>query len=128
MNNQQIKQDQKRFLNILLECGKLRYKKFKQYGDCYKDFGVLGITLRLNDKINRIKNYYENQHKNPLITNEIEKSDESIKDTLKDICNYSIMGLMILENELNEIQQKYSEDIPIPEFNEILKEIQNESN
>ena len=60
-------------------------KKNSDYGNSYKDFGLIGILVRLNDKINRI------------LTLEYKKTEvmsESIEDSINDLYNYCIIGLM----------------------------------
>ena len=64
---------------------KLFIKKNSDYGNSYKDFGLIGILVRLNDKINRI------------LTLEYKKTEvmnESIEDSINDLYNYCIIGLM----------------------------------
>jgi len=65
-------------------------RKNKDYGDAFADFGLLGILVRLNDKIKRAITITENSIS--LV------EDEKIKDTLIDIHNYAAMGLMLANN------------------------------
>ena len=60
--------------------------KNADYGNSFKDFGFLGIMVRLNDKINRMKSLVENK------TNKV--SSESFMDTVQDLYNYTLLGLM----------------------------------
>ena len=62
-------------------------KKNKDYGKSYEDFGLMGIIVRMNDKINRIKSIY--------LKEEIEVKHEAIEDSINDLYNYSILGLML---------------------------------
>lgn len=62
-------------------------KKNKDYGKSYEDFGLIGIIIRMNDKINRIKSI--------CIKNEIEVKNEKIEDSINDLYNYTILGLML---------------------------------
>ena len=80
----------KQLEEIHKEALELFKKKNKDYGDAFADFGLLGILVRLNDKIKRAITITENSRS--LV------EDEKIKDTLIDIHNYAAMGLMLAEN------------------------------
>lgn len=61
--------------------------KNENYGSSYKDFGIVGIFVRLNDKLNRIL----------TLTNGMEdKVDEKIEDTLMDVINYCCIGMLLI--------------------------------
>ena len=62
-------------------------RKNQDYGDAFADFGLIGILVRLNDKLKRAISITENSIS--LV------EDEKIKDTLIDIHNYAAMGLML---------------------------------
>ena len=53
-------------------------------------FGEVGIIVRLSDKTERLKH---------LISNNLKESNESIKDTLIDIANYTLILLLVMDNE-----------------------------
>ncbi len=59
-------------------------------------FGNIGVLVRLNDKIERLKN---------LILNNKEVNNESIYDTWLDIANYGLIGLMCEEKLWPNINQ-----------------------
>ena len=80
----------KQLEEIHKEALELFKKKNKDYGDAFAAFGLLGILVRLNDKIKRAITITENSIS--LV------EDEKIKDTLIDIHNYAAMGLMLAEN------------------------------
>ena len=82
----------KQLEEIHQEALELFKRKNKDYGDAFADFGLLGILVRLNDKIKRAITITENSIS--LV------EDEKIQDTLIDIHNYAAMGLM-LANEKN---------------------------
>jgi sporulation protein YlmC with PRC-barrel domain len=90
--------DQKRFLKVLLDASELRFEKLKQYGLCYDSFGAMGISMRLKDKVSRLINFYESQLYNKDIEKSFRESSETVKDTLLDIINYAVMGIMVIEN------------------------------
>ena len=77
----------KQLEEIHKEALELFKRKNKDYGDAFADFGLLGILVRLNDKIKRAITITENSIS--LV------EDEKIKDTLIDIHNYAAMGLML---------------------------------
>jgi hypothetical protein len=66
-------------------------KKNADYGSASFDLGLNGNMVHLWDKIRRYRNLVENKDKTPNF--------ESIEDTLKDIMGYSIIGLIILQEE-----------------------------
>ena len=80
----------KQLEEIHQEALELFKRKNKDYGDAFADFGLLGILVRLNDKIKRAITITENSIS--LV------EDEKIQDTLIDIHNYAAMGLMLAEN------------------------------
>ena len=66
-------------------------KKNKDYGDSFAKFGVIGVLMRIGDKIQRSLSITKNGV-NLVI-------DESIRDTLLDLHNYSAMALMLLDEK-----------------------------
>ena len=66
-------------------------KKNKDYGDAFADYGSIGVLVRLGDKIRRCQS----------ITNSGIQlvNDESLRDTLIDLHNYSAMAIMLLDEE-----------------------------
>ena len=78
----QMKQIQNEALELFI-------KKNIDYGDAFAKFGVIGVLMRIEDKIQRALSITKNG------VNLI--NDENIKDTLLDLHNYSAMALMLLE-------------------------------
>jgi len=77
--------------DIQSEVGELLSKKNNDYGDDnLLGDGLYGIAIRLGDKINRIKN---------LCKKDKPEVDESIRDTLIDICGYSLNAIRLLDEE-----------------------------
>ena len=62
-------------------------KKNADYGNSFADFELIGVIVRLNDKINRILNLGEDAANKMQI-------DEKIEDTINDLYNYCVIGLM----------------------------------
>jgi len=63
-------------------------KKNIDYGDAFAKYGVIGVLMRIEDKLQRCMSITKNG------VNLIK--DEGIKDTLLDLHNYSAMALMLL--------------------------------
>jgi hypothetical protein len=70
-------------------------KKNIDYGDAFAKFGVIGVLMRIEDKIQRSLSITNNG------VNLV--GDEGIKDTLLDLHNYAAMALMLL-NENKQVQ------------------------
>ena len=64
-------------------------KKNADYGDAFAKYGVIGVLMRIEDKIQRSLSISKNG------VNLVK--DEGIKDTLLDLHNYAAMALMLLE-------------------------------
>jgi len=73
-------------------------KKNADYGDSFKTFGVIGVLVRLQDKINRAISITS---KSVILV-----EDESLKDTLLDLHNYAAMALMLLDEETTEKKEE----------------------
>ena len=66
-------------------------KKNTDYGDAFADYGPIGVLVRMGDKIRRLQNISKNNV--TLVKN------ESIRDTLIDLHNYSAMAIMLLDEK-----------------------------
>ena len=64
-------------------------RKNADYGDAFAKYGVIGVLMRIEDKIQRALSITKNG------VNLVK--DEGIKDTLLDLHNYAAMALMLLE-------------------------------
>ena len=64
-------------------------KKNSDYGDAFAKFGVVGVLMRIEDKIQRALSITKNG------VNMVD--DESIRDTLMDLHNYAAMAVMLLD-------------------------------
>ena len=69
-------------------------KKNIDYGDAFAKYGVIGVLMRIEDKIQRSLSITNNG------VNLV--NDEGIKDTLLDLHNYAAMALMLLNENENE--------------------------
>lgn len=74
---------------IQREAFELFLKKNKDYGDAFATYGPIGVIVRIGDKISRLM----------TITNSGINlvNDESVRDTLIDLHNYSAMAIMLLD-------------------------------
>jgi hypothetical protein len=88
--------DAKRFLEIQLKQYNLFLKKNKAYGRSYQDYGPMGVLIRMNDKINRLRTISASKI-------EIDTGDESVIDSVKDLGNYCILCLMEIQRLTDEM-------------------------
>ena len=66
-------------------------KKNTDYGDSFATYGIIGILIRIEDKMRRAISISKNG------VNLVK--DEGIRDTLLDLHNYAAMGLMLLDEK-----------------------------
>jgi len=66
-------------------------KKNNDYGDAFAKYGLIGVLVRIGDKIQRSITITQNQIS--LV------EDEKIQDTLLDLHNYAAMALMLLKEK-----------------------------
>ena len=78
---EQLKKIQKEGLELFI-------KKNADYGDAFAKYGVVGVLMRIEDKIQRALSI---TNKGINLVN-----DEGIKDTLIDLHNYAAMAIMLL--------------------------------
>lgn len=78
----------------------LYIKKNRDYGssvtDTYEKFGLTSFLVRLSDKLNRVTNLTLNNKDNLV-------KDEKIQDTLMDLANYSILALIEMKMEEDQL-------------------------
>ena len=80
---QQMKQIQRQAYDLFA-------KKNADYGDAFATYGAVGVIVRMGDKISRLSSI--SSTKIALV------NDESLRDTLLDLHNYSAMALMVLDD------------------------------
>jgi hypothetical protein len=66
-------------------------RKNADYGDAFAKYGVIGVLMRIEDKIQRSMSITKNG------VNLV--NDEGIRDTLIDLHNYAAMALMLLDEK-----------------------------
>ena len=76
---------------IQKEAFELFSKKNQDYGDAFAKFGIIGVLMRIEDKIQRALSITRN---GVILVN-----DETIKDTMLDLHNYAAMALMTLNDD-----------------------------
>ena len=74
---------------IQTEALELFIKKNIDYGDAFAKYGVIGVLMRIADKLQRSVSITKNGAN--LV------NDEGIRDTLIDLHNYAAMALMLLD-------------------------------
>ena len=92
-NDQLQKKRLEQFKTVQKESCELFEKKNKTYGDAFAEYGTIGVLVRMGDKIKRLQNITSTG------INLID--DESLRDTLIDLHNYSAMAVMLLDEEKN---------------------------
>lgn len=66
-------------------------RKNTDYGDAFADMGVVGVMVRMNDKLKRLLS---------ICNSRVEVVNfESLRDTLIDLHNYAAMGIMLLDEQ-----------------------------
>ena len=78
-------------MRVQREAFQLFKKKNEDYGDAFATFGPVGVIVRMGDKINRLTSVTNNGVN--LVDN------ESLRDTLIDLHNYSAMAIMLLDEK-----------------------------
>lgn len=66
-------------------------KKNIDYGDAFAKYGIIGVLMHIEDKLQRSVSITKNG------VNLV--NDEGIRDTLLDLHNYSAMALMLLDEK-----------------------------
>lgn len=77
-------------------------KKNADYGDAFAKFGVIGVLVRIEDKIQRSLSISKNGIS--LV------DDEKIRDTLIDLHNYAAMAIMLLDEDPLYLSNAHSQD------------------
>ena len=81
------------YKTIQTEALQLFSRKNQDYGDAFANFGVIGVLVRMSDKISRALSI---SNKNITLVN-----DESMRDTLVDLHNYAAMAIMLIDETQN---------------------------
>lgn len=76
---------------IQAEALELFTRKNADYGDAFAKYGLVGVLMRIEDKIQRALSITK--------SGVVLVDDEKLRDTLIDLHNYAAMGLMLKNNE-----------------------------
>ena len=81
-------------------------KKNADYGDAFANYGVVGVLVRMGDKISRLQS----------ITTKCVSlvNTESLRDTLIDLHNYSAMAIMLLDQDKLDKDKEKNNLMPPP--------------
>jgi len=94
------------FVKVQEEGKKLFEQKNQDYGDAFSDYGVVGVLVRMGDKIKRLQSITSNGIN--VVKN------ESLRDTLIDLHNYAGMAIMLMdENKVVDIEKGEVEVVDI---------------
>lgn len=81
-------------------------RKNQDYGDAFANYGVIGVLLRMGDKIARLQS---------ITTKCVSLVDsESLRDTLIDLHNYSAMAIMLLDEDNKKFETQTTYPNPPP--------------
>jgi len=111
-NNTRVEQ----LLAVQKEAKELFERKNADYGDAFADYGIVGVLVRLGDKVRRCQSI---SNKGVNVVN-----DEAMRDTLIDLHNYAAMAIMLYdEKEKGEEEntQKSNQSVSAPSFTEVIK-------
>ena len=78
---------------VQAEALELFTRKNTDYGDAFAKYGVIGVLMRIEDKLQRSLSITKNG------VNLV--ADEGIRDTLIDLHNYAAMAMMLLDEWKN---------------------------
>lgn len=79
------------FKKLQKESLELFEKKNTDYGNAYSKHGVIGLLVRIGDKISRMQNITK--------TGITLVEDEKLRDTLIDLHNYSALAILLIDSE-----------------------------
>lgn len=79
-------------LDVQNEARELFKKKNTDYGDSFATYGPIGVIVRMGDKIQRLVSVSKNGV--AFVDN------ESLRDTLIDLHNYSAMAVMLIDEQV----------------------------
>ena len=82
-------------IKIQEECGRVLAQKNADYGTKnISETGVIGVGVRLLDKVNRILNVARRGYGTV--------ADEGLRDTFLDVANYGLIGMMLIDGTWDE--------------------------
>ena len=81
----------KQLEDIQTNARELFSRKNADYGDSFAKYGLIGVIMRIEDKIQRLISI----NKSGIVL----VSDEGLRDTLLDLHNYAAMAIMLLDED-----------------------------
>ena len=102
VNIQAANEDEEKLLKIFVEAFQLRRKKGADYGDVWKDLGTKKEFVYLYDKVMRLKT---------LIWDGNKPANESTRDSVIDLINYSFHTAILLDEELALLKNEEVKEI-----------------
>ncbi len=92
-------ENHKEICNEIHELYKLKNANYgNSFSELFEEFEMLYVLPRLVEKINRIKTLTMNK--------DLDYDDESIRDSLLDLANYSIMTVMELDKDTHKNRRR----------------------
>lgn len=79
------------FKGLQAEALKMFKEKNADYGDSFREEGILGVMVRQKDKLSRLITLARKEGEGAV-------KDESVRDTLKDYSNYGLMAILAHED------------------------------
>ena len=79
---------------IQAEALSLFKRKNEQYGNAFAKYGTVGVMIRMGEKTNRFLSVSHLKME--------PKDEETLRDTLLDLLNYSSMAILLLEHKESE--------------------------
>jgi len=95
MCKKSVSEEVEKFIRVLKKRLDIFAQKNSDYGSSFRIDGLVGIVLRLGDKLMRLKQTSNDQHT-------IKVKDEGLNELFLDIANYCDMGLMLLEENCDK--------------------------
>mgnify|MGYP003111114988 CR=1 FL=1 len=79
-------------IKVALECIELFDRKQQDYGSSNIGIsGEIGIQVRLQDKVSRMRHLLNKRMQDP----EMKINNESLDDTYQDVANYGLIGMLL---------------------------------
>lgn len=80
-------------------------RKNADYGSAFREDGVIGVSVRLKDKLNRLITLSDGR---PALV-----VQEKIEDTVRDMIGYGLLMLLLMEEQGNHVATNLAEDFRV---------------
>jgi hypothetical protein len=98
-------EEKKQFIGIIEHIKELRLRKSEDYGYSWKVYGIDGVVWQLKSKFIRMTNL--------MNKGSVQPANEPLVDTFRDIANYAIMAIQLIES--GDVENKIDELLTIRE-------------